>query len=73
MRTYYVYRRKKLVARVRIKEKGQIHWAYRHEINGWQGFWWSNEVKRVAEELIRQYAHGEEFVVAEFTLRRHRS
>ena len=73
MRTYDVYRRKILVARVRLLDSGKIEWAYRHRKSGWQSFWWSNDVKLTMEQFIQQYPELEELVVSEFTIRRRRN
>ena len=69
MRMYDVYRYNDLVARVRILESGKIEWAYRQARGRWQGFWWSNDIKRTIEQFIERYPELEELVVAEFTLR----
>jgi hypothetical protein len=70
MRMYDVYRYNDLVARVRILENGKIEWAYRQARGDWQGFWWSNDIKRTIEQFIERYPELEELVVSEFTLRR---
>jgi hypothetical protein len=70
MRMYDVYRYNDLVARVRILENGKIEWAYRQAHGNWQGFWWSNDIKRTIEQFIERYPELEELVVSEFTLRR---
>ena len=70
MRMYDVYRYDDLVARVRVRARGKIEWAYRQETGNWQGFWWSNDIKCTIDEIIDKYQELEELVVAEFTLRR---
>jgi hypothetical protein len=55
---------------MRVLESGQIEWAYRQEQPDWQGFWWSNDVKFLIEELIQEFPTREELAVAEFTIRR---
>jgi hypothetical protein len=70
MRMYDVYRYDDLVARVRVRDRGKIEWAYRQEEGNWQGFWWCNDVKGTIDEIIQKYQELEELVVAEFTLRR---
>jgi hypothetical protein len=72
MRMYDVYRYDDLVARVRVRARGKIEWAYRQEAGSWQGFWWSNDIKCTIDEIIDKYQELEELVVAEFTLRRNR-
>jgi len=67
---YDVYRYDDLVARVRVRARGKIEWAYRQETGNWQGFWWSNDIKCTIDEIIDKYQELEELVVAEFTLRR---
>jgi hypothetical protein len=71
MRTYDVYRGQEVTACVRIRECGQIEWAYRQEPFDWQGFWWSNDDKLLIEELIQDFPHRETLTVSEFTIRRH--
>jgi hypothetical protein len=70
MRMYDVYRHHDLIARVRIGEMGTIEWAYRQEHGNWQGFWWSNDVKILIEELIQDFPDRKELAVSEFTIRR---
>ena len=70
MRTYDVYRYQDLTARIRVLESGQIEWAYRQRQHDWQGFWWSNDVRVLIEELIRDFPHREELAVSEFMIRR---
>jgi hypothetical protein len=70
MRVYDVYRHNELVARVRIQPTGKIEWSYRQARGGWQGFWWSNDIKSILEQLIQEYPHRRNVVVAEFRLRR---
>ena len=69
MRLYDVYRYDDSVARVRMLENGKIEWAYHQENGIGQGFWWSNEMKKIMDEFITRYPDFEELVVAEFTLR----
>ena len=73
MRTYDVYRHSDLVARVRILDNGQIEWAYRQVGGDWQGFWWSNDIKAMVEQVIQQYPSRRQLVISEFTLRRRRN
>ena len=70
MRMYDVYRHDDLVARVRILESGKIEWAYRQQQGNWQGFWWSNDIKRNLEDLILEYPNRNTIVMSEFRLRR---
>jgi hypothetical protein len=70
MRTYDVYRHNDLVARIRILESGKVEWAYRQEPGDWQGFWWSNDVKSIIDEIIHRYSDLEELNVSDFILRR---
>lgn len=70
MRLYDVYRHDDLVARVRILENGKIEWAYRQEHGNWQGFWWSNDMKSILEQLIQQYPSRKRLAISEFRLRR---
>ena len=70
MRTYDVFRRKDLVARVRIGESGIIEWAYRQEQGEWQGFWWNNTIKSNIDQIIAQYPELQELEMSHFTLRR---
>ena len=73
MRMYDVYRHDDLVARVRILESGKIEWAYRQQQGNWQGFWWSNDIKRNLEDLILEYPNRNTIVMSEFRLRRIRN
>jgi hypothetical protein len=70
MRTYDVYRRHDLTARMRVLESGQIEWAYHQGQADWQGFWWSNDVKVLIEELIEDFPYRKELAVSEFMIRR---
>ena len=70
---YDVYRYKDLVARVRIRENGNIEWAYGQEQGDWQGFWWSNEVKFAIEHIIREYPKLDEFPISDFVIRLRRT
>jgi hypothetical protein len=70
MRMYDVYRHDELVARVRILATGKIEWAYRQEHGNWQGFWWSNDIKLLIEQLIQQYPRRRHLEISEFRLRR---
>ena len=70
MRTYDVYRYQDLTARIRVLESGQIEWAYRQGQYDWQGFWWSNDVKVLIEELIEDFPHRKELAASEFMIRR---
>jgi hypothetical protein len=67
---YDVYRYNDLVARVRVTENGTIEWAYGQEWGDWQGFWWSNEVKRILEQLIQEFPRRGVLAASEFTMRR---
>jgi hypothetical protein len=69
MKVYDIYRHEDLTACVRILESGLIAWAYRQEPYNWQGFWWSNDVKSLIEELIQDFPSRKEFAVTEFTIR----
>jgi hypothetical protein len=70
MRTYDIYRHQDLTARMRVLDSGQIEWAYEQETVNWQGFWWSNDVKLLIEELAQDFPHRKELAVSEFTVRR---
>jgi hypothetical protein len=70
MRTYDVYRNEEVTACVRIRECGLIEWAYRQEPFDWQGFWSSNDDKRLIEELIQDFPERETLTVSAFTIRR---
>jgi hypothetical protein len=70
MRIYDVYRYQDLTACMRVLESGQIEWAYRQESYDWQGFWWSNDIKCLIEELIQEFPNRKEWAVSEFTIRR---
>jgi hypothetical protein len=70
MQIYDVYRHHDLKACLRILESGQIEWAYCQEQDDWQGFWWSNDVKYLIEELIQEFPERKDLAVSEFKIRR---